>query len=216
MGETTMGRFTAAGFAAALLCVGLACPSAYAVYYIDFQQVGADVVATGSGSIHLDGFAFGGTGTGGTTRNFVYPSFAAIGIGASPNQDLYGDDPTPENPDGRIIGDGYYGTGLRTLSTSNTGDAVQFHFNLGFGSSVFFVPAGYVSDAPLSGSSTWANQTFASLGLLPGTYIWRDRGYDVFIWMNIPEGTIPEPATCGLTAFASLGLLVRRRRIHRG
>ena len=41
-----------------------------------------------------------------------------------------------------------------------------------FGSRVLFVPSGYLSGNPLSGTSTYNNATFASLGVTPGTYVW--------------------------------------------
>jgi len=34
------------------------------------------------------------------------------------------------------------------------------------------IPAGYVSNAPLSTTSTWNGRTFASMGLVPGAYVW--------------------------------------------
>jgi hypothetical protein len=37
---------------------------------------------------------------------------------------------------------------------------------------VLFVPNGYVSDSPLSDTSTYDNQTFVTLGATPGTYVW--------------------------------------------
>ena len=34
------------------------------------------------------------------------------------------------------------------------------------------VPDGYTSGSPLSSSSTYSGETFASIGMTPGTYVW--------------------------------------------
>jgi hypothetical protein len=35
------------------------------------------------------------------------------------------------------------------------------------------VPAGYTSGSALSETDTYAGKTFASMGLTPGTYVWK-------------------------------------------
>ena len=71
----------------------------------------------------------------------------------------------------------------------------------GVGGSLFahpavVVPHDYVSGAPLLGSSTFAGETIALLGLTPGTYVytWNGApGIDDSLTLNI--GPVPEPAT---------------------
>jgi hypothetical protein len=41
-----------------------------------------------------------------------------------------------------------------------------------FNGVLLFVPRGYVSGNPLSDSATYSGQTFATLGVTPGTYVW--------------------------------------------
>ena len=67
------------------------------------------------------------------------------------------------------------------------------------------MPQYYVSGSVLSASDTWSGQTFASLGLTPGTYTWTwGSGADAdFFTMNIEGSAVPEPSSLLL---ASSGL----------
>ena len=62
-----------------------------------------------------------------------------------------------------------FGVGAFTLASSSGGDSVGIIFN----ADLLYVPDGYVSNTALSSSSMYNNQTFASLGVTPGTYICR-------------------------------------------
>jgi hypothetical protein len=84
------------------------------------------------------------------------------------------------------------------------------------GFSTLDVPEGYVSGTALSGSATFAGQTLASLGLLPGTYVYTwgcGVGADCPTSLvsddslTVHIGTIiPEPSTWALMALG-FGLL---------
>jgi uncharacterized protein (TIGR03382 family) len=66
----------------------------------------------------------------------------------------------------------------------------------------------YVSGSPLSGSSTWSNQTLSSLGITPGVYTWTwntSAGTDFFT-INV----VPAPGAAPL--FAMTGAIHFRRR----
>jgi len=72
---------------------------------------------------------------------------------------------------------------------------------------------GYVSDTALSSSATWLNNTFASLGLTPGTYVWTwgDGGANERFVLDI---TVPDGgSTVCLLGCALLGLVGLRRRL---
>jgi PEP-CTERM motif len=179
----------------AAMLIGLSAQSAQAGYVVDLTQVGGNVVATGSGAIDLTGLHSDGSGT--TTAGLIardgqigtgpaFPAFPAVdfylGIGTAPS----------------------FGSGDFTLASSGSGDLVEIS-NLDGG---LAVPTGYVSDTPLSDTSTYDGATFASLGVTPGRYKWTwGSGADQNLTLVI--GTVvPEPSTWAmmLLGFAVLGL----------
>jgi hypothetical protein len=58
------------------------------------------------------------------------------------------------------------------------------------------VPQGYVSGNPLSDTSIYDNATFASLGVILGTYVWRwGTGADADSFtLNITAAAVSEPS----------------------
>jgi hypothetical protein len=89
------------------LCAGLALP-AQAVYVVTLQQVGANVVATGSGSIDYTGLTDVGTISG----SAVFPNLGiiSVGSGAASAHPLYGG----------ITGPSSFGSGGGTGTSSGT------------------------------------------------------------------------------------------------
>jgi len=73
---------------------------------------------------------------------------------------------------------------------------------------------GYVSDTALSSSATWLNNTFASLGLTPGTYewTWGDGGANQNFTLVI-EAAPDGGTTISLLGCALLGLAALRRKL---
>ena len=91
--------------------------------------------------------------------------------------------------------------------TNVSGDV--FGFGLFGGSEEIFVPDGYVSGDPLAGTSFYASQSFASIGLTPGSYGFTIPSGDS-VTVNI--NAIPEPTTAAMLGLSSFVLISRRRR----
>lgn len=66
----------------------------------------------------------------------------------------------------------------------------------------------YVSGADISGTATYNDHSFSSLGITPGTYVWTMTGSNDTVTLSV----IPEPSTTVLAGLAcGLGLFRRRR-----
>ena len=79
---------------------------------------------------------------------------------------------------------------------------------------LLYVPEGYVSGNPLSDTSTYDNQTFASLGVTPGKYEWTwGTGSNQNFTLDIEAlgAGVPEPSSVVLFALGLVMLLAARR-----
>jgi len=175
---------------------------ANAAVIISVVQSGSDVVFTGIGTIDTTdlgpetaGFAIGG----------MNPSAGSLGVGPAiltPVELFPGVPVLPTD----------FGAGGGIVATSGTGSI--------FGATKFqdaiIVPVGYVSGTSLSGTATFANETFATLGLTQGTYVFSWGTQADADTLTIDVGTVtatPEPATLAVFGVPLLvGLLTRRRR----
>jgi hypothetical protein len=182
--------------AAAALALGLSQPVSGAALYA-FTETGGDVVGILSGQID----------TSDLSPEFV-PKF---GIGVSPNiPALF------SGPDGDIvrfrsvfITAPLFGTLRTALATSSTGDIfVLDRLLLG-------LPAAYTSSAPLTGSLTFANATFASLGITPGEYVYTLTNDDTVTLRFGAPTPIPLPAAAPLLLSGLAGLVLLRRRARK-
>jgi hypothetical protein len=116
--------------------------------------------------------------------------------------------------------DGYVGSGgpgsfitgvtSLTLASSGTGDIV------GLLGSDIIVEAGYGSDAPLSSTDVYDNQTIAGLNLVPGTYVYDYATGETFTLQIGGASGAPEPSAWALAiaGFALVG--ARLRSVRRG
>ena len=174
-------------------------------FTVTLEQVGSDVVATGSGAINLTGltFASGGLVATGSMGPSIANLVVADGTGLSQYTGFSG--PSSFGP----------GTTI-TIDSSDSGDSVGIigpAFFLGPG---IFLPAGYVSGNALSGSATWNNATFASLGVTPGTYVWTwgTRLPNQNFTLRIGAATVPDTgSTVSLLGCALLGVAALRRKL---
>jgi hypothetical protein len=180
----------------AAMLIGLSALSAQAGYVVDLTQQGSNVVATGSGPIDLTGLTVFRKGV--AARTGVDPIDGILFTGGparSGTFDIY------QN----FSGPGGFGSGGPTNASSGSGDFVGIVSGSGF----LNVPAGYLSDSPLSDTSTYLSQTFGSLGVTPGTYEWT-WGSGANQNFTLVIGTVvPEPSTWAmmLLGFAGLGLI---------
>lgn len=127
-------------------------------YVVTLQEVGPNVVATGSGAIDLTGLMDGGREFGGPV---IAPDNGAISTGSTGFFQIY-------TGFSVISGPTSFGRGA-IPAFNGMGDYV----GINGAEQVLFVPQDYVSGNALSDSAIYPFQTFASLGVTPGTYKWR-------------------------------------------
>ena len=193
------------------LAVGIGCgwfaPPAEAGYVVTLEQVGRNVVATGSGPINLTGLNSTGPGLTGAR---LFPDAAEIVTGPVGSEGLLRSDLYTGYTGPTSFGSG----GEATPNTGGSGDIVGIGM---FGTDIV-VPSGYVSGNFLSDTATYINQTFASLGVMPGTYVWTwgsGASGDTFRLQVGPAAAVPEPASFMVLALALAGLGVARCRACR-
>jgi hypothetical protein len=157
-------------------CLGIR-QSAQAGYIVTLQEVGSDVIATGSGAINLTGLTF--------LAHFhltsaIGPQDATIRTGPTSYVDLY-----HTGSSGPVS----FGGGATTYASSGGGNMV----GIGGPLHTLIVPGGYVSGNFLSGSATYSDTTVASLGVTPGTYVWTwGNGANQNFTLQVPP-PVPGP-----------------------
>jgi hypothetical protein len=175
--------------------------SASAGFIATINQVGANVVVTGSGTVDLTGLSFSNSENDGPG---IAASIGTLDVGQTAAVDVYGG----------ITGPSSFGSGSFRSPNSVSGDAVFVNGR----DSVVGVPQGYVSGAALSDSMTFNSATFATLGVTPGTYVWTwgtGAHADSFTIQIGPAGSVPDAgSTLPLLGFASLGLVALRRKLR--
>jgi len=166
----------------ALLLGPIASP-AQAGYVATLEEVGSDVIATGGGPLDLLGLSSLGLNA---DQAGMLPLFGTINTGPAPPN------VTPTAAYGGITGPTSFGSGgLLLFADSGSGDLVGVHGHTG----ILVVPDGYISGDPLSDTSTYLNQTFAALGVTPGTYVWSwGDGENQNFTLQIGPVAVPEPA----------------------
>ena len=170
---------------------------------ISIQEVGSDVVATGTGSLNLAGFSYSGIQSG---QSLIIPSLPFIRIGAPGSYDFYSLV--------SVSGPSDFGSGGGAFTSSGSGGLFGFDGSVG----AISVPLGYVSSGPLSATATFTGQSLNSLGARPGTYNYLLGNGDTFrvqIGPASPIGAVPEPSSLAAMTLAGIafvtGMGARRR-----
>jgi hypothetical protein len=178
---------------------------------IEITQVGQNVVATGTGTIDLTGLTNTGVIEGDPPGLQGNQAFIKEGS-TSPSQSA--------SAYAGVTGPASFGTGTFLTATTGTGDA--FGPEGSFATGFLMVPMGYVSGHSLTATDTYANQTFSSLGLTPGTYTWTwgTRAHADSLTVQIgPAAAVPEPSTALVAVFGAVAFIAygwsRHRRAQR-
>jgi hypothetical protein len=137
-------------------------------YTVMLEEVGPNVVATGSGALNVTGLTFFGSSI---SASWIVPYHSDIELGAQ-TYPYSG----PFNVDGyspvAISGPNSFGSSVGVVSSSGTGLQVGIGVSGNASTADILVPVGYVSGTFMMSSATFDNQSFASLGVTPGTYVW--------------------------------------------
>ena len=198
----TMRKHTFYGILALVSLLGLGITQSARAYSVTLQQVGSNVVASGSGPINLTGLTFFLPGIDFTARIRAGGGVIITGPpGGSGDVDTYTGFTGPTS----------FGSGFFFFPNTGSGDIVGIT-----GGGLLAVQPGYVSGAALSDSMTFNNATFASLGVTPGTYLWSwgtglpNQNFTLIIGgVGVPDGG----STVSLLGFALLGLVALRRKL---
>ncbi len=144
------------------------------------EEVGADVRVTASGTLSVTGLA----GIPGTGWGVLDPSAAFLTVGPPQANSV----PT-DGYAGSITGPASFGSSSGFLGASSTTSPASI---VGFGGGYVYTPVGFVSGSAISGSSTFANQSFTSLGLTAGnSYTWTLPNDTIIV--QIGPATPPPP-----------------------
>lgn len=180
---------------------------ARAAFTLTLQQVGANVVVTGSGSLNVSALTLMQNLT---TTAFTYPDAGVLING----------------PTGQIPFSYYGGASFQGPASFGTGSDMETAASVGSGSfagidggdKLLAVPRGYVSGAMLSSTDTYNNQTFASLGIVPGIYryTWGSgASVDTLTIDAVVPVPVPEPSTWVGLGLGAIFLVLAGPR-HRG
>ena len=129
------------------------------MFFIEFQQVDGNVVATGSGSVNTAGLIRVGTDRA-ADFPLIVPQVANYGTG-TPGQPI-----TNFTRFSGLTGPSSFGPGgLKNASTFSGGPLILLGRD-----GILDLPVDYISGATFSNSDTFNNATFSNLGLSVGTY----------------------------------------------
>ncbi len=177
-------------------------PKAQANLTYQILQSGSDVVLTSSGSFSQ---------LGPVNNSGSFPTASGMNPGAGIILPVADFNFTFNNY--QISGPSSFGSGIGVNATSNSGTATALFPTL------LYLPSAYSLGTNISSTTTFANTTFSSLGLTPGTYEWSLVGTSEKIFVQIgPLASASVPAPLPLlgagAAFATSRRLRSRIRLR--
>lgn len=184
----------------AAIIVLLAAGVGRADFIVTLEQVGSNVVATGTGTINLTDLGYLDSPN---TEADIDPDFGALVVGPASLELV-------DEYSGVTTGPSSFGSSSATYASSGSGDMVGILDQ----EADLFVPQGYVSGDALTSTSTFDNTTLSALGVTPGTYTWTwgsGADADSFVLEAGPIAT-PEPKFVMVLALGLVVLFIARRR----
>ena len=186
------------GLLACTVLLGVTNAASASPYIVTLEQVGSNVIATGSGNIDLTGLTVEEEDS---VNNIGVsdPRVPLIAVGFSSNSTIYS---------GSFSEPSSFGTGNIAVDNSSSGSWVSAGYeDIG-------VPLGYTSDSALGiSTSTYDNATFASLGVTPGIYVWIwGAGADQSVTLEIGATPLPTALPLFASGLGALALFGWRRR----
>jgi hypothetical protein len=170
---------------------------------INMVQDGLNVVATGAGTANLTNLTPYDIAVHGSYLDSIN---GILYLGS--NFSAY------SSYSGLTSGPGFFGSSTDIIQGSNVaGNSFGIMGRVGH----LLLPYGYVSGTQLSGSATWANENFTSLGVTPETYTWTwGSGANAdFLTLNIGQTAVPEPSTYILLSIALGAVGFARKKMNR-
>ena len=176
----------------AVLTVAVSSPAAAALVW-DFSETGGNVFGVMSGSLDTTGLSL--VRVPNVAGSGMLPNGAGLFsvTGFVPGVPAFRD----QNAIAVPIAFGPGGLSLTTMTTGNV---------FAMSSNTLFLPDGYVSGNPLTGTLRFLGASLMSLGITPGSYV-TQLPSDT-ITLNFPETPVPLPGTLALfaSALAVVGL----------
>jgi hypothetical protein len=195
----------------AVFAVALAAAPAKAEFIISIQQVGANVVGTGSGSVDTAGLTQGNT-VPSADYDLVSAQFANYGAGVP------GEPVTLFTQFSGLSGPLSFGAGATTNASTTSGSSIILVGKVsGGGPGIVDLPVGYVSGSSFSNSDIFNNKTLDGLGLTLGTYTYTfgagDDADSIVVQIG-PVAPVPEPSTWAMMilGFIGIGFMAYRKR----
>jgi hypothetical protein len=178
--------------------------SADASVTIDITQDGANVVATGGGTFNTTDLTWQGY----LERSpDVQGAIGQVFVGVGEVAAAY-----------TVTGPASLGTGGYFAASSETGNLFGIIGGGGQFGPLLAVPGNYTSGSTLSGTATFDNATFASLGLTDGTYVWTwgsgANADSLTVDIGGISSAVPEPSTWAMMmlGFCGVGFMAYRRK----
>jgi hypothetical protein len=160
-----------------------------------FEEM-SGVLLSGSGSFDPTGYTEIQTPTENPQTGGAFVPNVSIAIVGTEYMDFFDVSPIATGPSN-------FGSGSGKFATSGTGVAFGFDFDFG----AIFVPQDYVANSYITGTGFYEDESFASLGVTPGTYKW-----ELSDGQTVTLTVVPEPTSIGLSIALLAVTLVRRRR----